>query len=117
MEDTRLPAEYIKDYLTDPGNGLLIWAKDTGCRGKKGRLAGSLHIVRFEQRWQVQIEGRKYLRSHLVFALYTGRWPHKGFVLDHINKDTLNDCVTNLREVTQAVNMETRFYPKGHAWA
>ncbi len=116
-EDNRLDPACISWYLHDPGDGQLTWERDRGQRGRKGQLAGYDHIVRFEHRWTIQLEGRKYLRSNLVFALHKCRWPRVGFVIDHIDKNTANDSYHNLQEVTQATNMETRYYPNGHARA
>ena len=45
----------------------------------------------------------KNIRNHrLIFALYHGRWPVKD--IDHINGDTKDNCIVNLREVTVAEN-------------
>ena len=108
----------IKELLHDPFNiGVLYWRVNVGCRGKADTIAGSNHVSRFEDRWTIQVGGSKYLRSRLVFVIHNDRWPLPGMVIDHIDKDTSNDCIANLREVTQKVNMKTRYYPKGHAHA
>lgn len=49
---------------------------------------------------------RKYLRSHLIFALYHGRTPVGQ--LDHINRQRTDDRPDNLREVTHHQNMWNR---------
>lgn len=101
---TRL-VEVLEDKF---GTGVLYWRITVGCRGVEGAVAGSCHTVRCEPRWTIQIDGRKYLRSRLVFMLYKRRFPHVGLFIDHIDKNTLNDCIDNLREVTHQQNMETR---------
>jgi hypothetical protein len=46
--------------------------------------------------------------SHVVWFLKHGRWPAEGMYLDHINDDPMDNCPSNLREVTHAENMEKR---------
>lgn len=113
MEDDRVSAERVKQIFYDPiRNGVLYWLINVGSRGIKDEIAGYTHFdhKRDEFRWTIQFGGRKYLRSNLVFALYKGRWALPGLVIDHFDKDTLNDCIGNLRELTQSQNMETRVY-------
>lgn len=105
----RLTPEKVAEYLFDPeGDGILRWKIRMGNRGLVNTIAGTCHVVRCEKRWTIQINGSKFLRSRLVFALWRGRWPHPHLVLDHIDKNTLNDSHTNLREVTAQQNIETR---------
>jgi hypothetical protein len=99
----------VRQVLYDPyETGVLYWLIQMGCRGPINTVAGYVHTVRHEPRWTIQIDGSKYLRSRLVFVLYNGRWPMPGLSIDHIDKDTLNDSVANLREITHQENMETR---------
>jgi hypothetical protein len=105
----RLAAEEVIRFLKDPDNdGVLRWKIWMGCRGIQGSIAGGPHWSRDEARWTIQIRGTKFLRSRLVFVIHNGRWPLPGLSLDHIDKNTLNDCITNLREVTHQQNMENR---------
>lgn len=104
-----LEASRIKEFLYDPdGDGTLYWLIQVGCRGVINTIAGGIHMSRDERRWTIQLCGRKYLRSHLVFALYNNRWPKQGLVLDHIDRNTINDGINNIREITQKENMANR---------
>jgi len=104
----RLSVERVQQVLYDDGSGILRWRIRMGCRGNIGIVAGTIHEVRCEQRWTIQIDRGKYLRSRLVFVLNTNRWPLPDMVVDHEDKNTLNDKYNNLREITQKQNMETR---------
>ena len=45
------------------------------------------------------------VKTHiLVFALVHRRWPRQGYVIDHIDNDTLNNHPDNLREITHHEN-------------
>jgi hypothetical protein len=94
-------------------DGVVYWKIDVGCRGRRDTIAGCIHIVKGELRWTIQIRRRKYLRSRVIFALHNRRWVVEGMVIDHIDGDTCNDRIENLREVTQAQNMENRRRPWG----
>lgn len=104
----RLSVERVKEVLYDDGSGILRWKIWMGCRAAIHSVAGCCHIVRREKRWTIQIDRGKYLRSRLVFVLNKGRWPLPDLLLDHEDKDTLNDCITNLREFTPKQNTENR---------
>lgn len=73
-----------------------------------GKLAG-----RVDNHGYVRIcfNGRKLLRSHIVFALYHGRFPAKH--VDHINRVRTDDRPTNLREAEHCENMWNRTQKKG----
>lgn len=101
----KISPDIVCQVLYDDGSGRLRWRKFVGCRGLKGDIAGSMHIVKCEIRWTIQIRGHKYLRSRLVWVLNTGRWPRPGMIIDHKDKDTSNDRFDNLREITQQQNV------------
>lgn len=67
------------------------------------------HSAGYVDNWgyvRVTFRGRKYLRSHLVFALASGRLPVGQ--LDHVNRTRTDDRPDNLREVTHHQNMWNR---------
>lgn len=85
-------------------DGVLIWTNPPGNHaGLRGRLAGSaIPTHNGKWYWSVQIGGRKYKRSHLVFLLEHGRWPANQ--IDHRDGNSLNDRPDNLREATVTQN-------------
>lgn len=52
--------------------------------------------------WVVKIGKRHYRRGRLVYLVAYGRLPHP--CVDHIDGDSLNDCISNLREATITEN-------------
>lgn len=90
--------------------GKLYWRIDAGQRGRAGNEAGcpGTHgyiITRYE--------GTLYRRSHLAWALTYGEWPVN--FMDHINGDTADDRITNLRDVTHRQNhMNRNYHRSGH---
>lgn len=67
--------------------------KEAGCvcRGDHG-----------QSYWIIRIGRVGYKRSYLVFVVGTGRWPN--IMLDHINGNSLEDSLLNLREATVTQN-------------
>ena len=112
-----IEAYRIKKFLYDPGDGKLIWIKDSRNQVKLGYLAGSINKsggYSDQWRWRIMLLGRDYYRSRLVFALHNDRWPLEGMRIDHIDTDTLNDCITNLKEVTQDIHRVYKSHPSRH---
>ena len=89
--------------------GVLFWKKrpcrnvdilkPAGClaKDKKGFV-----------RCLIQYKGKLYKRSHLVFAYFNGRFPKKGFVIDHENRVSSDDRIENLRETTHSENNKNK---------
>lgn len=50
----------------------------------------------------VAIDGRRFKRSRIIFALANGRWPQD--TIDHINGISTDDRLCNLREATITEN-------------
>ena len=110
IRKTRPPIKFIEEsgYRHD-GMGNII--------GKYGRI--------LKGGWKPSTNGKqKYTISHLripgyghngngnwtiqehtlIFALVHRRWPRDGYVIDHIDNDTLNNHPDNLREITHLEN-------------
>ena len=51
-------------------------------------------------------KGKNLRRSHLVWFFHTGEWPVT--LIDHINQDSTDDRIENLRMTTHRVNMSNR---------
>jgi len=89
-------ARRVLDY--DPDTGIFRWKIRMGQRGQVGSIAGSngnryLHI---------QIHGVKYKNHRLAWLITYGRWPNQH--IDHINGDSYDNRLANLREATHAQN-------------
>ncbi len=99
-----LTAKYVRSLFTyDPEEGLLRWRNKAGRHGRipAGSIAGSI-ASRVEGYRVVNINGRQYLASRLIWVFMTGRWPpHQ---IDHEDTDTGNDKWVNLRLATGSQN-------------
>ena len=68
-----------------------------------GKEAGCLQKGRENKNyWVVQVDGKKYKRSHIVFYLANGYWAIP--CIDHINGNSTDDRPTNLRQATSTQN-------------
>ena len=58
---------------------------------------------------QIQITFRGKTASisahRAIWAVKNRRWPKPGYVIDHIDSDTQNNSITNLREITIEANL------------
>jgi len=72
--------------------------KNHGC--KIGDKAGHL---RWDGYNQVSFKNKSYLLHRLIFMMFHGYMPLK---VDHIDGNTLNNCIENLRPVNQIQNQQ-----------
>lgn len=68
-----------------------------------GDIAGN---KRSDGRVELKIKNRSYLRYRVVFAMTHGRWPKN--TVDHIDLDSSNDRINNLREATYDEQQQNR---------
>lgn len=120
---TAARARELFDY--DETDGSLRWRISQSSRARIGAMAGS---VRKDGRRIVTIDGVQYLAARVVWLLVKGTWP--AFEIDHIDCDTRNDRIANLRDVPTQINSQNkrrhrsdkRFgsslgaYPAGRRW-
>ena len=97
--------------IFDYKNGNLYWKIDASKSVKKGQIAGYIYDSRRGLktpclRYRIGFCRKYYLRSRLVWAWHTGQWPVKQ--IDHIDNNTLNDKIENLRDVSNGENSINR---------
>jgi len=67
-----------------------------------GKEAGSLSTI---GRYVIGLDGRRYYRYRLVWALFRDEWPPR---LDHKNRNSYSDSLSNLRVATHKQNLCNR---------
>lgn len=89
-------------YTYDPGIKGLRWKIRRGPIASK-EVAGCDNGLGY---FRVNFKGRLRLVSHLIWLMHTGEWPK--YQLDHINRDTHDDRIENLRDVPQGINLQNQ---------
>lgn len=104
--------ERIRELLSyDRETGQLTWLKSFCPKIRAGTRAGSLEKSR--RYVELRIDGKKYKAHRVAFLMETGRWPA---FIDHINGDTSDNRMSNLRECTHAQNLQNmRVNPRSAA--
>lgn len=92
-------AEIATLLAYDRTTGQLRWRVDRGSRKFCGKIAGTREK---SGRVRVIVKGKKYLATHLIWAIVKGRWPKR--FIDHRDCDQSNNRFSNLREATRAQN-------------
>lgn len=87
----------------------LIWAVNIGKKIKKGTFAGSKKKTRY---YAVGINRLDYYCHRLVYALHNPEVDISLLVVDHIDGNSFNNKISNLRAVPQAVNCRNRLKRK-----
>ena len=101
MSEVKLIPEDIGEYLSyDPDTGALVWLADRTGGIKAGDPAGCSYNMRGYRR--VKFRGSGYLSHRVSWFLYHGEQPPKN--IDHINGDTSDNRIENLRGVTTTQN-------------
>lgn len=83
--------------------GLFYWLAPTSNRVKVGELAGS---VDHEGYVRIKVDGRRYRAHRLAWLYVHGKFP--SCVIDHINGDRSDNRISNIRDVTNSVNLQNQ---------
>ncbi len=86
----------IFDY-DESSPSCLTWKVSLSKKIEKGRHAGSL-----DKYWMVIYQGVKYRCHRIIWEMFHGLTD--GMLIDHIDRDKLNNRIQNLREVTVTEN-------------
>jgi hypothetical protein len=95
------------DYRED--GALIRKVSVGGPAGQIGRAIGSVSTggaERPDKKYLItKISGKHYCAHKLVYLWHYGQWPEQ---LDHINRDSLDNRVENLRPANACTNMQNR---------
>lgn len=98
------PAYIAKRLRVDVMAGKAYWIDPT--RFHRRLIGCEAGGARFDSRgkgyWYIKLGESAYMRSMIIFAVMTGRWPEH--CIDHISGDSLDDRAENLRAATQTQN-------------
>lgn len=98
MKKHDLTVSMVSSYVSyNPDTGIFT-RKRSGGKSKSGGIAGKITSYGYRQ---IRINGTAFLASHLAFLIMEGFIPE---VVDHINRDRLDDRWINLREATSQQN-------------
>lgn len=109
MEITQVLLKELFDY--DAKRGVLINKTNRGS-AIKGRIAGSINTYRDNPRRSLVINKKRYYTYRLIWLYHYGTWPLRQ--IDHINGNSLDDKIENLREATQTQNNQNLHKAKCH---
>lgn len=98
----------VREYF-DYADGRLYWRTQDHKHARLiGMEAGNVLDTGRLKYWAVTFGGARIQRSHLVFAWHNGRWPLDHLQMDHINQDSMDDRIENLRESSAGANCRNR---------
>ena len=85
-------------YWKDPSkHHMRLLGKEAGCKR---------YARRGKYYWIIKLGGIGYLRSQIIYAVKTGKWPKSS--LDHKNGNSLDDRASNIRAATFLENARNR---------
>ena len=92
----------LKELLSyDPATGVFVWIKARARQVLVGSVAGTVGERGYRR---IIIKGKNYRAHRLAWLYVYGEWPDSE--LDHINRDKLDNRISNLRIVTRSENLQ-----------
>jgi hypothetical protein len=105
-----LSKEALQEIFNYEVEGVLTWKDTFGPKMQKGALAGSYSSNGYRM---VSFNNTKYLVHRLIYIYHYGT---EGLdQIDHIDRDSTNNRIENLRNVSHAENMQNTL-PKGYVF-
>lgn len=86
-----------------PDTGYFYWKVDVAKSVRAGSIAGT---IASGNRIRITYGGNIYFAHRLAWLLTYGKWPDG--VIDHIDGNSLNNRISNLRDVSVVVNGQNR---------
>ena len=103
MAKADLTAQRLRELLNySPETGKFTWAKTASPSAPAGSNAGSI----CRKYVRIRISGRDHKAHRLAWLHEFGEWPKHE--IDHIDGDTQNNKIGNLRDVPKRMNAQNR---------
>jgi hypothetical protein len=102
MANIEITQELVREYFDYHKDGYLIWKKKDNrfqTSIKVGEKAGGLHKNR--GRYKITFKEFQYFSARLIFLWHKGYFPIE---TDHIDRNSKNDRIENLREANRSQN-------------
>lgn len=100
-----LTADRLRELLHyDPETGVFTRRVTCGARSIAGQIAGSKN--KRQGHWFISVDSQRHQAHRLAWLYVHGHWPEQN--IDHINGDGFDNRIENLRDVSQAVNMQNQ---------
>lgn len=110
MSKNKITAERLRYLLSfNSETGAFVWLNPTAPWMKINDVAG---CVGKEGYWRIKIDGVLYAASRLAWLYHYGAWPQN--CVDHIDGNTANNRINNLRDVTTFLNQQNQRKPQIH---
>lgn len=102
-KENLLTQEYVKELFDYHEDGYLVWkvSKCINGKSKVGDKAGWVFQSHSGPRHCVRIYGRTFYTARIIFFWWNGYFPE---IVDHKDRDNLNNRIENLRAATGLQN-------------
>jgi hypothetical protein len=98
-------------YSEDSPTGLVLKTSNMSKRKDYlrdiGDVAGTLRTVGDKRYWKIRFKSKTYSVHRVIYEMFFGEIP-EGLCIDHINGDSCDNKISNLRLVSMAVNNRNR---------
>ena len=101
--NTSITREFVLEHLEYIRETGALLQKMPRPKIKVGEIAGAVTPKGYRY---IQLRGKKYAAHRLVWLIENGNFP--SLFIDHIDGNKLNNCISNLREVTGKQNNENK---------
>lgn len=99
-KEAKLKHEYLLSILDyDPETGVFKWKVMMSTRAMPGSIAGTINAQGYIQ---IVIKNTIYRAHRLAWFYVYKKWPKD--IIDHIDRNTQNNAISNLRDVNLSTN-------------
>lgn len=97
--------ELVKELYDYKEDGFLYWKSNRGVNKTKGILAGSMRKDIGGDRYIIRVNNKGCFGARIIFLWHHGYLPE---MVDHIDRDSTNNKIENLRAATRSQNQKNR---------